>query len=366
PAFSTNTTYSNPPTSMGHLDYYNRILSKGYHIGPFMDHDTHYTNFGRSNNNRLAVVAPSLSSTDFFAAMKSRSFYATEDCDTRVNFKLNNASIGSINSGINPPAISLYAIDPTSPSSVPNIKIMYGIAGSGLSPVQVANANSYSLAFTDNSLINGAEAYYYADITIAGNRTITAPIWYTKVSNVPVKLLNFDATLTTNRTVKIEWKTTNEVDNKMFVVEKSFDGVSFSILQNVDSKNSTAVNNYEIIDAKPNEGVNYYRLKQIDLNGKYTYSNVIAINIETYENNSFSIYPNPTFDMVQLNINSTAKSKASIAIFDVTGREIKFVNVDVVKGFQTQQLFTNQLKQGSYYIKMNINNQTITQKLIKL
>jgi hypothetical protein len=185
---------------MGYLDYYVRMLSKGYHIGPFMDHDSHYTNFGRSSNNRLAVVAPDLSSASFFAAMKARHFYATEDCDTRVNFTINNELMGNIISGPNPPAISVYAIDPTNPSSIPSIRIMYGILGSGVLPTLLANASGNTFSFTDNTLANGATAYYYLDITIAGNRTITAPIWYTKTGTVPVTLLSFTATANNNRT----------------------------------------------------------------------------------------------------------------------------------------------------------------------
>jgi hypothetical protein len=366
PAFSTNTTYSNPPTSMAYLDYYNRMLARGYHIGPFMDHDSHYTNFGRSSNNRLAVVAPSLSSTDFFAAMKGRHFYATEDCDTKVNFTLNNELMGSISAGVSPPAISLNAVDPTSPSSIPNIKIMYGVVGSGILPVQVANASGYTLSFTDNNLAVGAVGYYYGDITIAGNRTITAPIWYTKASTVPVKFLSFNATLNTNRTVNLKWKTANEVNHKMFIVEKSSDGVLYTPIETIVTQDLKDLNIYSAVDYSPNEGVNYYRLKQIDINNKYSYSRIIAINVEKYESNAFSIFPNPVNDLLSLKINSTSKTKANIVITDVSGREIKVVQLDLIKGFQSTSIQLNGLKQGVYFIRMSFNNQMITERFVKL
>ena len=322
PAFSTNSTYSDPPTSMGYLDYYNRMLSKGYHIGPLMDHDSHYTNFGRSSNNRLAVVAASLTTVDFYNAMKSRHFYATEDCDTKVNFTLNNELMGNIVTGTIDPAISIYATDPTSPTSVPNIKLMYGILGSGISPVQIASFSGNVLSYTDNNLAVGATAYYYADITIAGNRTITSPVWYTKTSAVPVKLLSFSAVQNNNRTVQLQWKTTNEVDNKNFVVERSKDGVNFTVLENIEAKNE-ALSNYTFIDKKPNESVNYYRLKQVDKNGKFTYSNIVAINLNSNEINAFSIYPNPINDILNLHINATNNTKAHLVITDILGQTIK-------------------------------------------
>ncbi|MBN8836388.1 MAG: hypothetical protein J0I09_03965 [Sphingobacteriia bacterium] len=177
-AFSTNTTYSDPPSSMGFLSYYTKMLAKGYHLGPFMDHDTHYTNFGRANQNRLVVLASSLTKADLFAALKARRFYATEDMDTRISFTLNNQVMGSIFSGSSLPSINISANDPTSPGAVPLIKLMKGVPGSGIAATQVASFSGNNFSYIDNNLVNGSSAYYYADITINGKRTISAPVWY--------------------------------------------------------------------------------------------------------------------------------------------------------------------------------------------
>jgi hypothetical protein len=365
PAFSTSTTYNDPPTSMAYLDYYNRMLSKGYHLGPLMDHDSHYTNFGRSNNNRLAVMASSLNSTNFFTAMRGMNFYATEDCDTRVNFTINNQPMGSIASATTPPAISIYAVDPTSAATVPTIKLMYGIAGSGVLPVQVAIVNAYTLSFTDNTLPINQEGYYYADISIGSNRTITAPIWYRKDAAVPVTLLSFNASLTSNRAVQLQWKTSNEINNKMFVVEKSNDGVSFSSLTSVDAKNGS-INTYSILDAQPFDGINYYRLKQVDKNGSFKYSNIVSVNLKKSDINAFNVYPNPVKDLLTLNINSTTTTKATVTITDISGRMINQQTIDLVKGNQSSTINLTNIKQGNYQITLIWDNERITQKLVKL
>jgi len=365
PAFSTSTTYNDPPSAMGYLDYYNKMLSKGYHIGPFMDHDTHYTNFGRSSNNRLAVVASTLNSSNFYAAMKARRFYATEDCDTRVNFTINNQLMGSIFSGTTAPAISIYATDPTSPSSVPTIKIMYGIAGNGVLPVQVAIGTGNVLSFTDNVLAVGSTGYYYADITINGNRTITAPIWYRKDAAVPVTLLSFNASLTSNRTVNLHWKTTNEINNKMFVVEKSSNGVSFLAMDSINAKNGTT-NSYGLTDAQPYDGVNYYRLKQLDKNGSLKYSTIVSVNLKGTGINAFSVYPNPVKDILTLNVNSTIATKAAVIVTDISGRMISNGKIDLVKGNQSSIINITSLKAGNYQITLVWDNERITQKLVKL
>ena len=367
PAFSTSTSYNDPPTSMGYIDYFMKLLAKGYHIGPLMDHDTHYTNFGRSSNNRLAVVSPTLNKTDFYIALKSRSFYATEDCDTRVYFTVNNRTMGSILNGSNSPAISVYAIDPTNPSSIPTIKIMYGILGSGILPVQVTSANNYTISYTDNLLANSTTGYYYADITIAGNRTITSPIWYTKTGSVPVKLLSFNVNVNSNRIVQIQWQTTNEIDNKNFIVEKSTDGFNYFFLNLVDAKSGiNSINNYATLDAKPSEGINYYRLKQVDKNGSFTYSNVVSIHLKATEINSFSIQENPVSNFLKLHINAANASKSNIMITDVFGRILQNESINLLKGYQNISVQTNNLKAGNYLVSILWNDKIITQKFIKL
>ncbi len=180
PAFSTSTAYTDYPSSMSFLSYYTKMLSKGYHLGPFMDHDTHYTNFGRANENRLVVLASTLTKTDLFAALKAKRFYATEDIDTRINFTVNNQPMGATFTGNNAPVIQVTATDPSSPSSTPSIKIYAGTPGSGVNAMQLTSTSAVALSYVDNAVANGATIYYYADITINGKRSITAPIWYTR------------------------------------------------------------------------------------------------------------------------------------------------------------------------------------------
>ncbi len=185
PAMSTATTYNDYPSSMGYLSYYTKMLSKGYHLGPLMDHDTHYTNFGRANENRLVILAPSLTKANLLAAMKARRFYATQDMDTRVSLTVNNQVMGSITSGNTAPVINITANDPTAPSTATkSIKLMYGIAGSGVNATQLSSSTTGTLTYTHSSLAVGSNVYYYADITINGKRSITAPVWYTK-TNTP-------------------------------------------------------------------------------------------------------------------------------------------------------------------------------------
>jgi hypothetical protein len=180
PGFSTDTTYTNPGSDMSFLPYYLHMLSKGYHVAPMIDHDNHNTTFGKTSTTRTVVLAASLTEADFLQAMKSRRFYATQDCDTRANIQIYGNQMGSIVKHSFAPAISINAEDPTNPSAIPIIKLMYGTPGRNIAPAVLSTTTGNYLAYTDHTLSNDSTAYYYADIVTDGKRTITAPIWYTR------------------------------------------------------------------------------------------------------------------------------------------------------------------------------------------
>lgn len=362
PAFSQNTSYSDPPSAMGYLDYFNRLLSIGYHIAPFMDHDNHYTTFGRTNNNRLAVLSPTLNKNDFLTAVKNRKCYASEDCDTRIIFTLNNNDMGSITTGNTTPAMSVYAYDPTSPTAVPTIKLMYGIAGSLVTANAITTSNDNSLNYNDNNIPNNTQVYYYADIIINGKRTITAPIWYTKTSAVPVKWISFTAQLNRNRTVLLQWQTTNEINNKEFIVERSADGINYKPI-NIVAAN--IINKYSLIDEQPIEAINYYRLKQIDNDGKYSYSSIASVSLKSSNNNSFNIVQNPVQQQLQLKLNAANAGNAQLIITNILGKTVATKTLNLVKGFQNVFANTNELASGNYFVSIIFNNEIVSDRFIK-
>ncbi|MDQ6609224.1 MAG: T9SS type A sorting domain-containing protein, partial [Bacteroidota bacterium] len=180
PATSTNTTYSNPGSSMYYLFYYQTLLAKGYHLGPTIDHDNHNTTFGHATYSRTAVIAPALTKTEIIKGMRNMHFYATQDCDTKVDFTINTKIMGSVFSDRNAPVISVSLSDATTSTSSAIIRVMFGIPGSGTFAVKIDSAIGSSLYSIDNNLANGATGYYYIDITNGASRIITAPIWYTR------------------------------------------------------------------------------------------------------------------------------------------------------------------------------------------
>ncbi|WP_316800828.1 CehA/McbA family metallohydrolase [Pedobacter frigidisoli] len=197
PAFSTNTTYSDPASSMSYLSYYNRMLARGYHLGASIDHDNHNLTFGRHTRARLVVLAPALTENDLLDAIKKMRFYASQDSAAKIVFTINKQPVGSVFKTAGAPLIEVNSIT-TSP--VTSIKILYGTPGSGVNPVELTTSSSTNLTYTDNALANLATGYYYADILEAdGSRIITSPIWYSR-DDATVKK-NQNITFTATKTV---------------------------------------------------------------------------------------------------------------------------------------------------------------------
>jgi hypothetical protein len=220
PANSTNTSYSNPGSSMSSLWYYQKLLSKGYHLGPTIDHDNHYTTFGRTTKSRTAVLAPVLTQTALTQAIRDMRFYATQDYDTKVDFTVNTHVMGSVFEDLNAPSISVSISDATTDHSNAVIKLMYGVPGSNVLPVELYSVTGSSLGFVDNSLPVNGTGYYYIDITNGATRTVTSPIWYTRKCAVTSA---FTASACGSYTWGSTLYTTSTVDTKTFTTTSGCD-----------------------------------------------------------------------------------------------------------------------------------------------
>ncbi|WP_162126665.1 CehA/McbA family metallohydrolase [Flavobacterium phycosphaerae] len=178
PAFSTSTSYNDPPTSMAYLSYYRNMLARGYHLGPTMDHDNHNITHGHTSNIRTVVLANSLTENNILGAMRAMRFYASEDCSAQVTFKINTNNLGSIVTTAGAPVITVTSV---TSSPVTSLKIYSGIPGSGTTATILTSTTSGSITYTHTALANGGTRYYYVDITESdGTRIVTSPIWYTR------------------------------------------------------------------------------------------------------------------------------------------------------------------------------------------
>ena len=182
---------------------------------------------------------------------------------------------------------------------------------------------------------------------------------------LPIVLVSFDAAKS-GSSVKLNWLTSSEINAKGYDVERSGNGIDFTAITNVPAVGSS---NYSSIDASPLSGVNYYRLKMIDIDGKFKYSNVRTV---LFDGSAvlFDIYPNPVVTSklyLHLQQNNYA-GKAQAIITDIAGRSVQSININVVKGNNQMPISVNGLSTGTYFVTIyDASGVSITEskKLVK-
>lgn len=136
---------------------------------------------------------------------------------------------------------------------------------------------------------------------------------------LPIELLSFDAVPNKNRHVDLNWVTHTEINNDYFVVEKSLNGNHWSEVETINGVgNSMYAQSYTTTDIRPYLGTSFYRLKQVDFNGDFTYSNAKSVFFGDVD--QLLIYPNPTSGAVTIRGDAAELSK--IQILDGTGRYV--------------------------------------------
>ncbi|MDI9364282.1 MAG: polysaccharide lyase family protein [Flavobacterium sp.] len=180
------------------------------------------------------------------------------------------------------------------------------------------------------------------------------------VAVLPVTLLSFTANkLNSNTAINLKWVTTSEINSSFFEVEKSADAIVFSAIGKVAAKATTnATTNYTFIDNYPLNGNNYYRLKQVDVDGKYVYSETRLVSNNSV-NSQLVIYPNPAKNFVVIKTNEVIET---IEIIDAAGKvQITKVNV----GSKEIRVDVSKLATGTYVVKAKSGSKCSTEYFAK-
>lgn len=190
-----------------------------------------------------------------------------------------------------------------------------------------------TLTYDDNDLIGNyiseidfvAQFWHltYWDIAISNIDPLTNSVVISNLNNksiwtlanntvsLPISLINFNANCTNNT---LEWKTESEVNNAIFIIEGTNNGIDFIVLDTIEGAgNTNTITTYSITISEP---YNYYRLSQVDYNGLITYFNLILGCPN--KNLTPSIFPNPNSGIFRLDNDSFD----SVEITDIYGNKI--------------------------------------------
>ncbi|MES2773895.1 MAG: CehA/McbA family metallohydrolase [Bacteroidota bacterium] len=368
PAFSTSTTYNDPPSSrLGFLSYYKNMLSKGFHLAPQMDQDNHNMTFGTANANRTVVLASAKTRDAVMDALRSGRYYASQDCNLSLDFRLGAAHMGGTVVQAGDPTITLTAND-VNGEAVTSIELWGGEAGNNIVPAApirtYTDVNSFTFLPIDpeNNQQSGQTYYYYAIITQAdGDRAVTAPIWYVRNDLIlPVTFISLVAAYDpTTQTAAVSWSTVQEFNSKEFVIERSADGINFTSIGAIaGSYNSQTLRQYRFTDQQPLNGISYYRIRQVDTDGRFMYSPVGRITVGKNNNGHYLVYPNPARGSTYVHSTHPFLEKVTVLVLDNLGRVLASKN-EMVGSANPLKLDVSGYKTGAYFIKV-IGNQTIT------
>jgi hypothetical protein len=171
---------------------------------------------------------------------------------------------------------------------------------------------------------------------------------------LPVKLTSFEAQITGSNTTLISWTTSTEINNSGFEIERSVDSEIFETAGFVKGAgNSNAMSKYAFEYGSDESA--FYRLKQMDYDGKFNYSNIISV---TNTKGAATTSPNPFNNQIAINANNII---THAEIVDMMGKVVLSQTINNYSG----NLNAQELRNGIYFIKLYQGETTITKRIIK-
>jgi len=182
-------------------------------------------------------------------------------------------------------------------------------------------------------------------------------------SPLPVNIISFKINKLEDNQSELVWETSSEINNDRFEVESSHDGISFVKIGTVKGfGNSNSVIEYRFILPTVNNH-SYFRLKQIDKDSTFSYSNII--NFSKNEDLHISIYPNPdVYNTLyyELSSNILQSDYANISVIDINGISHYSSNITLSTG----EIDVSHLPSGMYFIKLILDEEVYISKFNKM
>ncbi|MFK7806355.1 MAG: T9SS type A sorting domain-containing protein [Saprospiraceae bacterium] len=168
---------------------------------------------------------------------------------------------------------------------------------------------------------------------------------------LPVELISFKVKAEGGK-VAIDWVTLSEENNDYFVVERSVDGQRFEAIHTEKGAGTTILaRTYQVYDNNPFTGKSYYRLKQVDFDGQFEYSDIRAV--EVLEEGHLVTYPNPVSSTLNIALSDFDVREVGFEIYHLSGKMMHSGNADVNEGVVVIELESvDQLVPGSYIVRI--------------
>ncbi len=272
----------------------------------------------------------------------------TNNGSADVILYINQSDFDNYNSGVALPYLPLPTTGNNADPNIPNIRITKNTdAGLGNSPVVITPTVNWNGTYWELSFNTPSFSQFRVHSVNPGN--VPLPATVTNFSGL--KLESAD---------QLSWTTSSEQNNAFFNLQHSTDGSNFTTLAKVNSKaqngNSSVALNYSSINSKPSLGHNYYRLQQVDMDGKVSVHAQIVDLIWGATGSTVSIYPNPTTDILNIDLYAVNDQNTTVKLLDMSGRVIKQIQAKSAVGMNNIKLSMGEIASGVYTIQVYENN----------
>ena len=241
---------------------------------------------------------------------------------------------------------------PPAPFNIPDsIRGQYWDAANGSWALPVVGYNTLNAVVIPNPSLNRVWS-------LVSNISPMGPL------PLPIELLDFKGKYLNNQSI-LSWVTASEKNNDYFILERSEDAREFTQIGKIDGAGSSnTFLNYQFIDVKPINQVAYYRLKQVDFDGQFSYSQVIALRNNQKLNAEIKAYPNPSDgNFLITNIPFDEGEDFVCQVYNLQGELLKKdLQISDASGNLLLQL--NDLKSGVYWVSITNGYTTATTKVV--
>ncbi|MEM7369291.1 MAG: T9SS type A sorting domain-containing protein [Bacteroidota bacterium] len=296
-----------------------------------------------------------------------RSEYFRTNPRTEVGSAVDPGNVGYVSPN------EYWILDRAAASSTPKqVQLTYRNPNSGI--VNIASA--YVVRYTGTLWEQAGGNGHLADvedvpnnsgtITSAGVSNFSAVTFADNGESFPVELSAFDAALV-GEDVQLDWRTESETNNAFFVVERSDNLQTFlSIGEVIGAGTSSQPNEYVFLDEKPHEGLNYYRLKQVDFDGQFSFSHIVAIHIgESTIPQLVGVYPNPTKTSSQVEVFLPQAARLKVKVFAMDGRMVAQQTFEGNEGMNQMMIPFDRLPNGLYVLETFVLGSRFVSRIMK-
>jgi hypothetical protein len=184
-----------------------------------------------------------------------------------------------------------------------------------------------------------------------------------QIDPLPLALLQLNAKAIDNKHINVQWETNNELNVNRYEIERSIDSKNFFYRGVQSAKGNSLYNFLDNLDIA--SSTIYYRLKMMNNDGSFTYSNIVSVKVAS-NNNNYTIYPNPFSNIINIDYTSLTNETAILKLISDDGKLINSQKVSLRIGENHLKIINNdKLTKGIYIVELTTNSKRLLKRVLK-